>query len=481
MSGTISGAGGRGQAGAAAAQEPEVAKFHKLVNNDGIGGLDRNANLKTIAQDVHRLSGPQINATLDGLSTQDIREFGSNLNHGGIVGGQFGLSDGERRSVFHDLAAKAGGAQLAKLSRGLEGEDKARLADAVAHAPNATVKLDYIKALRPDLKQPGSDEGRSAAAGIGTVLSSLGHASADAGFNALDKDQLSAVMDAAYSRHIIPAQGTAFQIDNTTGVANLVGAAAGGSDPAMKARVFTTASAVTSGVQQAAERRKVADAQTKLLMSDTNGVVQALNVAQPGGRALAGYAKEVIQEEKGNANSHGPLGVMIARLQRGNDMHARDGFDYVSYNPSGKGQVPAYPRAANLGYFSGAVMAGINGITADAKSQASMLGNVLTGTLFALSAASTVIPATGATATTAGTLAYGGRIMTSPTVALSKQTIDNATNEVAQGNRSLKDAIFDQCLPRPGRNSHAAHSGQVGTLVEAVFRDSMSSVMELRN
>lgn len=462
----------------------DVAKIHGLLSDNGFLGHDENDHLHQVSKLLSGLNSSDLHQVLTGLSQGDLKKLGSEIDDGGtpVFGGLIGnngLSSGERQSLFNQLASHStNGMDLARLSGDLSCRDDIQgFGNAIAaHATDAT-KLGYISGMAPSTTQQNdannfgfgystSTTGSPQANAVGSVLASLkGHA-VDQALGSLNDQQLGAVMKAAEGETLTTTSdgfGAATTVSyDTSKLAAINNAAASGSDPAQKARVFEADAKALKDINGSNtlftpdptakdEAHHVADAMTGLLKSDTTGVVNALNNADESGHAATTYAKEMISEGRTS-----DVGNIIARLQQGNDL-SHNPIDFVNTqvkNPYGQDY---YQNAENLGYFTGAVEAGINQITSDQNAQGNLLSNIFT------------------TVVSAGASWAGpeGKAAAQVVNGLTRQAITGVVSSLASGDKSLRDSINDLSLPRDPK-THDRYRGPA----DPYFMSSQSTVIE---
>ena len=90
-------------------------KIHSLVNDDGFLGTSRNDHMHEINALLKQFSGADVDKIVGKLSDSDLSGWASDINSGGIWGAQ-GLSGGEKRDLFNEMAQDLDGTQLARLS-----------------------------------------------------------------------------------------------------------------------------------------------------------------------------------------------------------------------------------------------------------------------------------------------------------------------------------------------------------------------------
>ena len=326
----------------------------------------------------------------------------------------------------------------------------------VAYIQNMAARtVDQPNEFQNGLLSRGTTQADADATAVGTVLASLkGNAGAiDQSIDALNRTvatdpqgrsvrALDAVIRAGEGTKTTSytgSQGSSTTTDSRP-LQSILEAAATGRDPQLKAAVFESAARavqevkdtdqlLTPNVGADADAKRITDGMTAILDSDTTGVVRQLKLDQPGGQALTGYVHDVIQQDPSAGNR--TIGTQLARLQQGNDLN-QNPLDYVNNGISDGHGGQVYVNAQNLGYYSGAMQAGINKISADAKTQGDILTNVLT------------------TAVSAGTgwaptpVKVGGNVVNGGI----REAVREVVADVTSGNKSLQDALFQISLPK---------------------------------
>ena len=431
-------------------------KIHSLVHDDGFLGTSRNDHMHEINALLKQFSGADVDKIVGKLSDGDLAGWASDINSGGVFGHQ-GLSGGEKRDLFNEMAQDLDGTQLARLSSVFSGRDEAlALGDAVAtFAPSAS-KLDYVKAMAGRATDGDSAmdngfgynsliTGDKDALAVGKVLASM--ATDPAAFNAavksLDANQLAAVLKAGEGERMTTYWGaanpsTTFDPAVLTGVLN---AAAASSDAQTKARVFDAAADTLRDIRDSDSllspnpgagdtAAQVAQGMTAIMNSDTRGVVDALNTRDASGKALTSYLGEVLTESPRSTNP--VLGSQIAQLQGAGTASNASAFINTPENQGGK---DFYRNAQNLGYYAGATEAAINKMNADDKTRADILTNAFNTVLSVATTAVTKLP-------------VSGKVVSGLANGLSKELIREVTADVAAGRKTLRDALYDLALPR---------------------------------
>ena len=460
--------------------------IHDRLHDQGFLGTSRNDHLHEIQHTLDRLPAGERNQVIAKLSDADLKSWSGNINASGILGAE-GLSHDEKRSLMKDLAGNLDGQQLARVSNAFGNrDDVVALGDAVARFGSADAKVDYVKALAPRAtdRETQTDTGFGSAttlygdkeaAAIGNVLTSLkdNPRAFNEAMGALNPAQLGAVVKALENERstttaTYPGTASITSRFDPAPLKGLLDAAAMAGNVQNKAALFQAASGALKDIRDSdtlltpnpsagASVALVTQGMTQLMNSDTRGVVDRLNTVESGGASLAGYLKEVVRQDPSASN--GIIGRQLAQLQgAGTGMTAEK---YIGTSqPDGTG-APYYRNAQNLGYYAGAVQAGIRSLTSDAKKQGEILGNVF-GTAIAVGSAALPLPVAGKV----GAAAFNG---------LTRELIRQTVDSVASGNKSLQDAFAELALPRdPG--SPERYRGAADP-----FYQGAANTVELRN
>jgi len=461
-------------------------KIHSLLADQGLFGTSRNEHLHQVQEVLDGFSAADKSRIVAKLSEEDLAAWAGNVNANGIFGAG-GLSHDEKRGLMTDMASNLDGQQLARLSNAFGNrDDVVALGDAVSGFAAPQAKVDYIQALaaRATDREHQVDTGFGSstvlsgdkeAAAIGKVLTSLkdNPSAFNAALGALTPAQLGSVVQALENeRTTTVASGMGMASISTrydpAPLKGLLDAAAASGNTQNRAALFQAASTaiteirgsntlLTPNPSAGTSAAVVAQGMTNLLNSDTRGVVDRLNTIDSGGKALAGYLKEVVREDPTAGN--GIIGRQLAQLQGAGT--GGTASQYIGASVRDGNGTPFYRNAQNLGYYAGAVQAGIRSLTSDAKQQAEILGNVFS-TAISVGSAALPLPVAGKV----GAAAFNG-----VTREVLRQTVDN----VASGNKSLQDAFAELALPRePGSNDRYRGAA------EPTFMSS-SSYVELRN
>jgi hypothetical protein len=373
----------------------ETGWFNPVTNDD----------IKSVKSVLSNLNAADSRAVIGKLGADELRHIADEMNDDAWFGNG-GLSHGERRDFFNEMARDLGGAELAKLSQAFDrttGRQTSRdrlladdnitaLAAAVGQHGSNQTKLDFIGQLAgASTDQSAVDtmhesrlhdpQARAIAEVIGSMENSP--AAAQQALQSLQPEQRLAVLKAAANETILVGGamgGVGAVRTDTAALEQLLKVSSRIGDADTKARVFADAASVMTdlasrGRGDAAEivRRSMG----QLILSDTNGVMRELaaNRETANGSALASYAKASL-----NAKDFDALGEIQAQISLGNgkneDPAAR--FEAQVQAPGG-GQ--RYVNAETAGYFAGAVSAAVKSITTDAKEQGDLINATLKSVL----------------------------------------------------------------------------------------------------
>lgn len=394
------------------------------------------------------------NSVIAGLTPEQRNEVISQLSDGDLdkwadeINGSLGdLSASERQELFNSLADGLDADQLVRVTAAFEGHGGsiAELGQAIGDRAPATVRVEYVEKMAAQTDSgdsydldtgfgyANSTHADPEAIAVGHVLASLSDdpASFDQAISKLSDSQLESVLKSAAGGSMTTVSsgyGGSTSVDfDPQLLADIIGTAARSDDAAVKARVFEAAATELQDIQDAGglftpyvgqsdDVATVTNALSTLIDSDPNGIVTALRTsADPSGSSMVSYTRGLL-----DGGQEDQVRDTILRLQQGND---GSGNAYDAF------QDPVVSR--NLGYFTGATAAAINDITSDRAAQADMLKNIF-GTGFG---------AAGAANPAAGVIASIGNGITA-------QTIDSIVDAVADGDKELKQALFELGIPR---------------------------------
>lgn len=371
----------------------------------GVFNTVSHAEVNDVAARLRGLSSVDADAVIDEMARSGQLDRLAEETVDGAWFGNGGMSGGERRDLFNDLAGKLDGASLASVSRAFagatEGEDDfnvvTELAGSVASHSTAQTKVDYVGALAAETDGQGIDgsgfggswsrEVDSEAGAIGTVLGSMSGTYAERAFATMSTDQVRAVLSTGIDQRVNYSGSSVsigYDVARYEGVMN---AAASISNPDMKARIFDAGTDALRTVRDdsgfnvfAYRRDETLQAMTasmgRLIDSDTTGVVRELtyNTETQDGSDLAAYAQVMIA-----TGQEARLGEQMARLQFGNDMQGNP-LTRLDETVQVNGQ-ERRENAGALGYFTGAVYAGAAAHSDDITQQQETITNVLNSVL----------------------------------------------------------------------------------------------------
>lgn len=378
--------------------------IQQRTHNDGILWLDRNSHLKETVNDFRNLTADERNQVVSDLSDADLQELADDVNASGI-GGANGLSADEKRDLFNTLAQGLDGEQLGRLAQAFDDRgDVMALGQAVAQHADSATKIDFIKEMAPRTADQDYDSGilgggswseggDKEAEAILDVLSSMGND--PAGFNqavgALDESALHAVAQAGINQTTQYSESSVTVTHDPKQLTALLDAAAKSSDPAVKARVFDAGAAALQnlrdntkfpviGIGADADARQITDKLTTLLNSDVRGITHELHEHDQYGKALSTYTSEVLRTGAGGQEV---LGKQLAQLQGAGT--GLSPIEFMEQQAPGTRGTPYYRNAESLGYFTGAMRAGLDAQNADASASGTIIKGILGAAISALS------------------------------------------------------------------------------------------------
>ncbi|MDR6990640.1 uncharacterized protein YbjQ (UPF0145 family) [Luteimonas sp. 3794] len=347
-----------------------------------------------------------------------------------LTGNAEELSANERQDVYENLVDGLDGAQIARLATTFGGSDRigrVDFADAVASHATPEAKLAFIEATKGSIDGAYSamqgQDGNPETLAIAKVLASLSgdQAAFDTAIKSLSEGQLEDVLAVGLGRNYYPAGNTGFYSFDPSASLGILSAATNSTDLQVKGAVFEAATAHFNTVDGQALDSSYLDAISGLVESDPSGLVNELQARTDlTGESLTAYTKEML--ESGREED---LRNLVVQMQQGND-GAGNAFENFSD--------PAFAR--NLGFLSGSIAAAINSTTDDAEAQGNMLKNIF-GTAFGVS---------GAANPAAGVIASVGNGITST-------VIDGIVDRVSDGNKDLKQALYELAIPRDAGGS----------------------------
>ncbi|MFD1711162.1 hypothetical protein FVQ98_13560 [Ottowia sp. GY511] len=431
-----------------------VSTIQTRTRDDGFLGTSRNGNLKDTVQDLKNLSPAERGEALSMFTDDDLKEIANDVNAGGIFGAS-GLSNDEKRDLFDTMADGASGKDLAHLASAFDSrEDTQLLAESVASKGSNEAKQAYIQEM--SARTADNDSGFSSqflsgsttdnsdkdAKAVLTVLNSFdtatpeGRAAFDQAIKDMPQDALKSVAKAGVNETTFTAIDYSGGANGSPGVAHttvsyrtdglnaLLDKVAGSSDPQVKGKVFEAAADAVSGMRENAgvhlgmssigTDQKIADVvgrMTTVMNSDPRGITDQLNKSDAYGLGLSTYVAEVMRSDpKAGAEI---LGKQLAQLQgAGTGLSPTEFFEQQSPGTNG---TPYYKNAETLGYYAGALRAGIDSLNKDTTETGTMVKGVLGAAISAASlgrAGGTVSGLTGAVVDQVVAQANGSRTET---------------------------------------------------------------------
>ena len=434
--------------------------------------------LRDINKIIQDLSPADARAVFDKLKADGkLDKWVDEMNSGGWFGSG-GLSASEKGELFNALANRLSGSQLAEFSSHLDHDGIVALGQAVASHGRSDIAVEYVQAMASrttEGEHTRSDGGLfhssvttedPEARAIGEVLATLRGHDFNQAIKSLDANQLAAVMATASGSKLNTTSsmgGSSTTVDyDPKLLTQIIDNAANSIDPAVKATVFQAASAQLKEIRDAGnvmvpyigkgdDTRAVTDAMTRLLRSDTTGIIGQLeDHLDRDGVSLIPYTTEMVAQGRSKE-----LGEIITDLQLGNDRKG-DAVSRFEQAQAGTTGQPYYANAQSLGYFVGAVQVGLAENSASAKDTGDMLK-----TIFGV-----VTGAGGAANPGAG---VAGAVLNGLTTA----TVDAVVKSVENGNKDIRAALRELAFPHASDGSlyrgpaEGAYDEAVGRVIDA--------------
>lgn len=384
-----------------------VSTIQSRTRDDGFLSTSRNSHLKQTVQDLKGLTPTERGEALGKFTNDDLHEIANDVNASGIFGAD-GLSNDEKRDFFNTLADGAKGEDLARLATAFDSrEDTQLLAESVASKGSNEAKQAYIQQMAS--RTADNDYGMSAYLGgataersdkdakaILTVLNSFdtstgsGRAALDQAVKDLPQGALDSVAKAGVDETTFTSASMGGSHISVTYKADQLNAlldkVAGSADAQAKAKVFGAAAQAVSGMRENAgvhlgmtsigtddKIAGVVDRMTKVMNSDPRGITDQLNKADAYGLRLSTYVAEVLRKDpEGGAKT---LGDQLAQLQGAGTGQAPAQF-FEAQAPGTNG-TPYYKNAETLGYYAGALRAGVDALNKDATETGTLVKAVL--------------------------------------------------------------------------------------------------------
>lgn len=365
-----------------------VSTIQTRTRDDGLFGTSRNGNLKDTVQDLKNLSPTERGEALSKFTDDDLKEIASDVNSGGILGAG-GLSNDEKRDLFDTMAEGASGKDLARMASAFDGrEDTQLLAESVASKGSNEAKQAYIQEMSS--RTADNDSGMSVyfggsstdnsdkdAKAVLTVLNSFDTATPDGrvAFDKTIKDMPESVLKSVAKAGV---NETAFYSSShvsvsykTDGLNALLDKVAGSGDAQVKGKVFSSAASAVSGMRENAgvhlgmssigTDKKIADVvdrMTTVMNTDPRGITDQLNKSDAYGLGLSSYVAEVLRADpEAGAKT---LGSQLAQLQGAGT--GQTPTQFFEQQAPGTNGTPYYKNAETLGYYAGALRAGVDAL-----------------------------------------------------------------------------------------------------------------------
>lgn len=353
------------------------------LNEDGWFNDVTNDELKDIAGTFDRLNPQQRNEVIKNLSDAELKKLADESGSMGIFG-TGGLSRDEKRAMLEDMVQGADGTQLERLSKAFSSEDDAKLlGDAIASHAGNDAKLDFVKRMAGQVE--GNEQvALQVAKAIGGMKGSATHV--DQALEALSGNKLHSVVQAAQQENLSTnplSRGTSVLTYDVGPLQSMIDAAATGNSVEQKARLFDSAATVLNDISKVSyfmpgrgvikndAEARLTQSLSKLITSDTNGVMAELESQFRSGKAITTFTKQMI--EQGRTDE---LKVIVSQLQKGNDLQGDPLQRFTATDANGD-----YVNAQTLGYFVGSVHAASHKLKLDVDRQVSTFKAIFGGGL----------------------------------------------------------------------------------------------------
>lgn len=450
------------------------------LSDQGFVGHDRNDHMRDVAKTLNALTPAERDAVVSQLSDADLKSLAGNVDHGGI-GGIQGLSSGEKKDLFNSFAGSLSGPQLARVSQAFHDPGEvAALAQSVSTFSSNATKAEYVAAMAgkvsdqktgdtstPFLSGTTTTElGDPDAKAVGVVLASLkgDGANFDKAVSALSDSQLEAVVksSAGQSMTTVSGYGGGASVTNSYDpktLSGLIDAAATSGNAEIKARVVAAGGREVSEIAgsnhllspnptASKDAQAVANSLTKVLDSDTTGVIRQLETHDRYGQGLTGYVQQELTQ---GAAGQKKIGEYVAALQTGN-AHTENPITRMNAQENGH-----FRNAQDMGYLTGALQSGINKIATSNKEKADVIGGIFK-------------TAVGLASEPAGKI--GGAAIGVYTDALVKEVTDQVLNSGSNSPSAMKDAFYTLGFPSDPK-THEPYEGPA----EADYDSTVSRVL----
>lgn len=408
--------------------------------------------LKDIQKTFQNLTPEEANEVFKNLSDSDLKDWADELDG---TAGSFDKS--EKKQLFDELAGKLDGQQLARMINALGDEGNIQsISDSVANNASDATKVDLINRMKDYVeKNPGS------AKGVAELITGLGNnpTALEGVLQNLSLSQLQAVMKAASQEEIhttvgLDGSSSIYTTFDPQPLADMLNAVAKTGNAELKAKVFEAGASELKRIEEAGgllnpvagqgdAAKLVRDGLTSILDSDTTGIVTKLENENKG-ESLKNYVKSMLAT--GNKADQEKLGEQISKLLSGNniDQNPVTRFEQTSSGTLGTNY---YQNARNLGFYAGAIHAGIKSITDDRGDQAAIIKNVF-------EAAAGIV---GAEFPITGAVAHG----------INMTIIDEVVKNLDNQSYDLRNAMIELTFPHD-RNGNL-YRGPAKTEYESAF------------
>lgn len=389
-----------------------VSNIQKRVRDDGFLWTSRNGNLHKSLDDLNQLPPAQRGEALSKLSDADLKELAGDVNATGIFGAS-GLSHDEKRALFDTLPEGGKGQDLARLASAFDSRDDTQLlAESVANKGSLQSRSAYIEAMSP--RTADNDYGRPFALGVAmtehvdkdakailTVLNSFdtgtseGRASFDQAISNLPQSVLNNVAKAGINETIYSIDSRNHSVSYQPEAINkLLERAAKSEDASVKGKLFSSAANIVSGMRAIQNTplavsapvanphiQGITERMTALMNTDARGITWQLSDTDEYGKNLSTYILEVLRNNQAGGGKI--LGEQLAQLQgAGTRLSPADFFKQMA---PGYGGDLYYKNAETLGYYVGAMRAGIDKLNTDGTKTGAIVKSILSASISAAS------------------------------------------------------------------------------------------------
>jgi len=324
-------------------------------------------------------------AALDRLQEEGLLETFVKELYGQGAGGS--VSADNRATIFANVAKYGDAETLATFSRVLsestnsaDSYDRVQeFTDAVGTHATAETKVELIKELA-DLTTEGESpsylgafsvtiEGDTEAAAVARLLGTLDGSHAREALDSLSPEQLDAVVNSSILEETFYSQGVVSTSFDTSVFTKLANTVADNGSIEQRAQVFDTAGRRVDDVGDSEASESISDGLTRILTSDTNGVINELAYDRrfDDGRGLTNYVEQLI--ENGDTATISSIQV---QLLLGND---GQGDHTERFNEVGNDGVAR--NAGKIGFFSGSVQNAVDNIDASNAQKRALVTDII--------------------------------------------------------------------------------------------------------